>query len=134
MSMKNNYLLFFLALVLAVVIVSVLYLQHNANVSATQNVQFAMESSEVGTARTEGKGVLDKKAAVANMVSEIADSYKGTPYQVEVSYSFLDKNNNVIGNGNNTAATSIQFKVVLLDDDGQEQTTSIQTRSLKEVE
>ncbi|MGG0656472.1 hypothetical protein [Rummeliibacillus pycnus] len=133
MSMKMNYLMFFMFLVFGVVIVSVLYLQHNANVSATQNVQIAMESSEVGTARTESKAALDKKATVANMVAEIADSYKGTPYNVEIDYSFLDKNNNVIPSGNGTAATSIQFKVVLLDDNGQEQTTSIQTRTLKEV-
>lgn len=121
-------------ILLVTVFMYIVYLRQDSLVSATQNVEVTMKSTELGTVRTDATEALDKKAAVTNLALEIAEAYKGTPYDVKVDYAFLDKNGNVVSSNNSKDYESVQFRVSTLDEDGKTVAVSRQRLSLKEIE
>lgn len=107
-------------------------LRHNSNVTTTQEVELALKSSQVGELRENATNVSDKEALVANLIMEIASTEKEQGKDMKIDYVFLDHNGNPTQQDNNIE--SVQFRVKILDDDGEVISTSTQRVSLSKYE
>lgn len=107
-------------------------LRQESNLAATQEVSPTMQSAKVGEIRENATNVIDKKALVANFMIETARAHKNQGEDVKIDYVFLDKNGNVTEKEDEIE--SVQFKVDILNDNGQTVSTSKQRISLTKKE
>ncbi|GAE93080.1 hypothetical protein JCM21714_2117 [Gracilibacillus boraciitolerans JCM 21714] len=88
--------------------------RHSTNVTATQEVQIATKSAQIGGEMRENTdNKIDKKAIVNNMILDIAKTHKEQGKDIEVDYMFLDGSGNKTSNDDNIE--SVQFLVKIMD-------------------
>lgn len=102
--------------------------RQSANVTSTQEVQVAMESSEIGTIRESATNALDREALVANLILEVVNTHKEQGKDIKIDYVFLDKNERETTT--DSEIDSVQFTVHVLDDKGKSISNSTQRISL----
>lgn len=128
MSSWIKYIFIAIIFVAVTLMVTVTSTRHSTNVTATQEVQLALKSSELGTIRENATNALDKKALVANLVLEVIKAEKEKGNNIKIDYVFLDSGGNVTEDEN--AIESVQFKVSLLNKDNEVLSTSTQRIAL----
>lgn len=133
MGNKMTYLLIGMLFLLVTIMFSAMYLRQDSTTSATQNVQTVMRSSDIGTIREDTTAAIDTEALVTNMALDIAKSYKGKAEDVKVDYVFLNKSGDPTTSSNSKDIDSVQFRVSVLNEKGQEVSNSAQRLNLKEV-
>ncbi|WP_047980658.1 hypothetical protein [Ornithinibacillus contaminans] len=109
-----KYMLFGLLFVGGCIVVAFATTRHASNVTSTQEVQVAIESSEVGTIRESATNVLDKEALVANLILEVVNTHKEKGKDIRIDYVYLDEDGNVTKA--EKRIESVQFTVHVLDD------------------
>lgn len=114
------------------VVVTFISVKHVTNITATQEVDVALKSTEVGTAREMATNALDRQALVANLILEITQAHKEQGQDISIDYVFLDKNGNKTQD--DSQIESVQFRVNLLDEDGEIESSSTQRVGLKLLE
>ncbi|MEC3664926.1 MULTISPECIES: hypothetical protein [Bacillus subtilis group] len=117
-------------IVLVVIVGAIGFSRHNANVRTLQEVQFALESSNIGAAR-DGNELTLSSDAVTNMIAEVIKTQKNNGNDIRVNYAFLNKDNEITSNPE--SANSIQFQIQLLKDK-KVVSTSESRLVLKEIE
>lgn len=128
--MNSFFKYFMVCAIMLVVIVSVSWMgmRQNTNTASVQEVQDILATADFGDMRAYGDANLDKKATVANLVSNIVEKQKKHGQNLKINYVFLDKNNNVTENENDIK--SVQFKVQLIDDKGDLKSQAVQRLGL----
>ncbi|MGR0121725.1 hypothetical protein [Bacillus halotolerans] len=117
-------------ILLVVIVGAIGFSRHNSNVRTLQEVQFALESSNIGAAR-DGNELTLSSDAVTNMIAEIIKTQKNNGNDIKVNYAFLNKENEITLNPE--SANSIQFQIQLLKDK-KVVSTSESRLVLKEIE
>ncbi|GLI90687.1 hypothetical protein ACFVL4_13640 [Bacillus subtilis] len=117
-------------IVLVVIVGAIGFSRHDANVRTLQEVQFALESSNIGAAR-DGNELTLSSDAVTNMIAEVIKTQKNNGNDIRVNYAFLNKDNEITSNPE--SANSIQFQIQLLKDK-KVVSTSESRLVLKEIE
>ncbi|MHA4964891.1 hypothetical protein [Bacillus subtilis] len=117
-------------IVLVVIVGAIGFSRHDANVRTLQEVQFALESSNIGAAR-DGNELTLSSDAVTNMIVEVIKTQKNNGNDIRVNYAFLNKDNEITSNPE--SANSIQFQIQLLKDK-KVVSTSESRLVLKEIE
>lgn len=109
--------------IVATIVVIVLFgLIHQTNIISTQDVDLDLASVNVGEARETLSTTLDKETIVSNLLLKISESHTNHKHDTSVSFAFLDENGNVTED--EEEIKSVQFKVELLNKDGQVQSVS----------
>lgn len=126
-----KYLIIIAVFIFGAVAITVIGTRHNSNITATQEVEVALESSQIGQMRENATIAIDKQAIVANLLMEVANSYKGKEDELKIDYIFLD------GSGNQTndsdSIESLQYRVQLLDSNNEVLSTSTQRIGLNKL-
>lgn len=100
----------------------------HTNITATQEVEGALQSANVGEIRDNVSDTMDKKTIASNLMLSIAESHKEQNMDVKVNYVFLDDNGSVTEN--ESQINSVQFEVAIIDDEGRVQSRSKQRVAL----
>lgn len=104
-----------IAFILGVLVFTVFAgLNHQANVTSTQEVDIGLSTSNVGLVREDLTSFLSRDEAIAEVLSEIAMTQKEHDGETLVEYVFLDEAGNPTDDEGKMM--SIQFVVKLLND------------------
>lgn len=104
-----------IAFILGVLVFTVFAgLNHQANVTSTQEVDIGLSTSNVGLVREDLTSFLSRDEAIAEVLSEIAMTQKEHDGETLVEYVFLDEAGNPTDD--EEKMMSIQFVVKLLND------------------
>ncbi|MGG3102083.1 hypothetical protein ABEP12_02150 [Bacillus velezensis] len=116
-------------ILLVIIVGSIGFSRHESNVRTLQEVQFALESSNIGAAR-DGNDLTLSEDAVTNMIAEVIKTQKNNGNDIRINYAFL-KNNEITSKAE--SANSIQFQIQLIKD--KKVVSTSETRLvLKEIE
>lgn len=126
-----KYLIIIAVFIFGVVSIAIIGTRHDGNVTATQEVEVALESSQIGQMRESATIAIDKQAIVANLLLEIANTYKGKEDELKIDYVFLDGSGNQTNNDN--TIESVQYRVQLLDSNNEVLSTSTQRIGLNKL-
>lgn len=126
-----KYIIFIILFVSFFLVVSLVGLRHETNVISTQEVKVASDSVNVGEARVDMEGHMDKETILSNLFLRIADAHKYHDYGTEISYVFLDENDNVTTNEDDIK--SVQFEVKVMHRNGGVQSTSRERLEINEL-
>lgn len=125
-----KYMLIIVVFVGATVLISYQTTRHHTNVAATQEVQVALQSTDLGNTRTLGINRLSKKALVTNLVLDIVEKHKKQGQNIKIDYAFIDQHGNITENEN--VIQDVQFKVSILDKNGKVVSNSTQRITLNQ--
>lgn len=111
-----------------------LYNTHEKNIRESQNINTLVETSNVGQLRTsfdEGLnevGTIQADATVNEIISQVAQRYSAL--DVKIDYVFFDKDGKTYSEDEAKSdahkITGVQYKVSVLDDKGEVESTSTQ--------
>lgn len=104
-----KYFLFFALFSVVFIFISVAGVRQETNVTATQEIEVAMQSAKIGEARTEAISAFDKKALVANFIMNTVQTHKDQGHDVKIDYVYLDTSGTVTEI--ESEIDSVQFKV-----------------------
>lgn len=126
-----KYLIIIAVFIFGAVSITFIGTRHNSNVTATQEVEVALESSQIGQMRESATIAIDKQAIVANLLMEVAKTHKGKEDELKIDYVFLDGSGNQTNNDENIE--SIQYRVQLLGSNNEVLSTSTQRIGLNKL-
>lgn len=111
-----------------IIFMAMLSLRHGTNISATQEVEIAVKSSELGTVRNEATNAIDKEALVANLILEVVNAHKEQGKNIKIDYVFLNDKGKVTEV--ESEIHSVQFNVDILNEKGKTMSSSTQRVAL----
>lgn len=94
-----------------------LFTQQKVNTLTIQEVSLGLQYQSLGMLRDEGKATIDMEETVDELIVQVCNVQKNHGKDIRISYVFLDENANVTEV--EEEVESIQFKVELLDGNGE---------------
>ncbi|MFV1457196.1 hypothetical protein [Bacillus mycoides] len=128
----GKYLVAGVTLMLIIIGMIPLMMNHTNNTMSAERVTGVLETATLGAMRNNPENYrLDMKDTIATVTSNVLKSQTDTERDVEISYVFFDKNNNVTTKEDDM--TGVQYRVRLLDKKGKVQSETEKKLVLKEV-
>ncbi|MBE7114629.1 hypothetical protein [Bacillus paranthracis] len=128
----GKYIIAGVSLILLLICMTPLMVNHTNNTMSAERVTGALETATLGAMRNDPEHYrLDMEDTIATVTANVLKSQTNTDRDIEISYVFFDKNNNVTNNKD--AMTGVQYRVKLLDKKGKVQSETEKKLILKEV-
>ena len=106
-----------------------LFSQQKMNLNTIQTVNVALKSLNMGDLRNGSSYSMNKRDVVNELILEVVRVQKNHGKDLRISYAFLDHDNKITENENEIVG--IQFRVELLNKNGEVESVSEQRQILK---